>query len=248
MPRTGSKKMALLPYFGTVMKANINILLVEDETNLHHSLKLNLGLEGYDVTSAYDGAQALSALHDAYFDAIVLDLMLPNVDGITVLETLRLNKIVTPVLILSARANSADRIEGLRTGANDYLTKPFALEELLLRVQNLITAGKRSLALTDTYAFGGHELDFSGQLAKLASGKTIELSKKEAMLLQLLVQHAGQVVTRERILQTVWGYQVFPTTRTIDNFILNFRKYFEADSKRPRHFHSVRSMGYKFMP
>ncbi|TAD86625.1 MAG: DNA-binding response regulator [Bacteroidetes bacterium] len=231
------------------MNDRANILLVEDEPNLHHSLKLNLSLEGYDVTSAFDGAQALQSLQDAYFDLVVLDLMLPNVDGITVLETLRLNKIDTPVLILSARANSASRIEGLRAGANDYLTKPFALEELLLRVQNLL-AGRKNAgpATTDGYAFGGHVLQFSAQQAKLANGHTIELSKKEAMLLQLLVQHAGEVVTREKILQTVWGYQVFPTTRTIDNFILNFRKYFEEDSRNPRHFHAVRSMGYKFTP
>jgi two-component system alkaline phosphatase synthesis response regulator PhoP len=230
------------------MKATINILLVEDEPNLHHSLKLNLTLEGYEVTSAFDGAQALQTLQEAHFDAIILDLMLPKVDGIAVLETLRLNKIEAPVLILSARANSADRIEGLKKGANDYLTKPFALEELLLRVQNLLSGGKRLGSSADTYTFGGHVLYFSAQQARLANGQTVELSKKESMLLQLLVQHAGEVVTREKILQTVWGYQVFPTTRTIDNFILNFRKYFESDSKRPRHFLSVRSMGYKFMP
>jgi two-component system alkaline phosphatase synthesis response regulator PhoP len=230
------------------MKATINILLVEDEPNLHHSLKLNLTLEGYEVTSAFDGAQALQTLQEAHFDAIILDLMLPKVDGIAVLETLRLNKIEAPVLILSARGNSADRIEGLKKGANDYLTKPFALEELLLRVQNLLSGGKRLGSSADTYTFGGHVLYFSAQQARLANGQTVELSKKESMLLQLLVQHAGEVVTREKILQTVWGYQVFPTTRTIDNFILNFRKYFESDSKRPRHFLSVRSMGYKFMP
>ena len=226
-----------------------SILLVEDEENLHHTLKLNLEMEGYEVTSAYHGGMALTKLHDEYFDLVVLDIMLPEVDGLTVLETMRLNKVDSPVLILSARSTSAQRIEGLRQGADDYLTKPFALEELLLRVEKLISKNqKQSITAPITYSFGGHTVDFTAQTALLVQGEVVELSKKESMLLQLLVLHAGEVITREKILQAVWGYQVFPTTRTIDNFILNFRKYFETDSRNPRYFHSVRGMGYKFTP
>jgi two-component system alkaline phosphatase synthesis response regulator PhoP len=231
--------------------SSLNVLIVEDEKSLHDTLKLNLELEGYDVSSAYDGAQALDLCQQGYHDLIILDIMLPGIDGLSVLETIRLNKIESPVLILSARGASADRVAGLKKGADDYLTKPFELEELLLRVNNLIQKGKalRQVNMSaDTYSFGGHTIDFKSQIANLKSGQQIELSKKETMLIQLLVSHANEVVTREKILQTVWGYQVFPTTRTIDNFILTFRKHFEEDTRNPRFFHSVRGMGYKFTP
>lgn len=227
-----------------------NILLVEDEENLHDTLRLNLELEGYEVNSAFNGPDALTKLQSEYFDLVVLDIMLPGIDGITVLETMRLSRIESPVLILSARNSSSDRINGLRKGADDYLTKPFELEELLLRVQKLISKSKRKPleAPGSTYSFGGYNIDFRSQEATLKNGELVSLSKKEAMLLQLLVEHPNEVVTREKILQTVWGYNVYPNTRTIDNFILNFRKYFEEDSRNPKHFHSVRGMGYKFTP
>jgi two-component system alkaline phosphatase synthesis response regulator PhoP len=229
---------------------NGSILLVEDEENLHESLKMNLGLEGYDVVSAFDGKVALQKIKDEYFDLIILDIMLPELDGLTVLETLRINKVDSPVLILSARNTSADRIAGLRKGADDYLTKPFALEELLLRVEKLIRKNKKQVGtgVESSYQFGGHTINFKSQEAVLKTGETVELSKKEAMLLQLLIEHANEVVTRETILRTVWGYNVFPTTRTIDNFLLNLRKHFEEDSRNPRYFHSVRGVGYKFTP
>jgi two-component system alkaline phosphatase synthesis response regulator PhoP len=176
--------------------------------------------------------------------------MLPEIDGITVLETMRLSRIESPVLILSARNTSADRINGLRKGADDYLTKPFELEELLLRIEKLVAKTKKSAPLipVNSYRFGGHSIDFRSQVANLKSGENVPLSKKEAMLLQMLLEHPNEVITREKILQTVWGYNVYPNTRTIDNFILNFRKYFEEDSRNPVHFHSVRGMGYKFTP
>ncbi len=227
-----------------------NILLVEDERNLHETLKMNLILEGYDVESAFDGQEALDKMDKEYFDLVILDIMLPEIDGITVLETLRIKKIDSPVLVLSARNTSEDRILGLKKGADDYLTKPFALEELLLRVKKLINKHQRLVgeSVGPTYAFGGHTINFKSQEAHLKNGELISLSKKEAMLLQLLIEHSGSVVTRETILRTVWGYNVFPTTRTIDNFLLNFRKYFEEDSRNPTHFHSVRGVGYKFTP
>ncbi|MES2648768.1 MAG: response regulator transcription factor [Bacteroidota bacterium] len=227
-----------------------NLLLVEDEENLHDTLKLNLELEGYEVTSAFTGPEALYKIQSEYFDLVILDIMLPEIDGISVLETMRLSKIDSPVLILSARNSSADRINGLRKGADDYLTKPFELEELLLRVQKLIASRKKNSTETvdNIYKFGGHTVDFKAQVARLKNGDDISLSKKEAMLLQLLLDHANEVITREKILQTVWGYNVYPNTRTIDNFILNFRKYFEEDSRNPRYFHSVRGMGYKYTP
>ncbi|NDF97548.1 MAG: DNA-binding response regulator [Chitinophagia bacterium] len=226
-----------------------SILLVEDEENLHEALKLNLELEGYEVSSAYDGAAALKAIDNEYFDLIILDVMLPVMDGIQVAETIRIRNNDTPILMLSARNSSADRVMGLKKGADDYLSKPFNLEELLLRVSKLIDKNLKlqdKSTLGDHYRFGANKIDFRAQEAVGYDGTSIRLSKKETMLLKLLIENKNEVVPREKILQAVWGYQVYPTTRTIDNFILNFRKYFEEDSRNPRYFHSVRGVGYKY--
>lgn len=226
-----------------------SILLVEDEENLHEALKLNLELEGYQVTSAFDGNKALLAVQNEYFDLIILDIMLPEIDGITAMETIRVQNNAVPILILSAKNNSADRVLGLKKGADDYLTKPFNLEELLLRIKKLITKNKKLLdkdTVGDTYSFGNNTIDFRAQEAKTTRGERVQLSKKETMLLKLLIENKNEVVPREKILQAVWGYNVYPTTRTIDNFILSFRKYFEEDSRNPQYFHSVRGVGYKY--
>jgi len=226
-----------------------SILLVEDEENLHEALKLNLELEGYEITSVYDGSAALKAIGDEYFDLIILDVMLPEIDGINVTETVRLQNNEVPILILSAKNTSADRVLGLKKGADDYLTKPFNLEELLLRVHKLIDKNKKMQdkeTIGDMYSFGNNVIDFKAQEAKTKNGETIQLSRKETMLLKLLIENKNEVVPREKILQAVWGYNVYPTTRTIDNFILSFRKYFEEDSRNPRYFHSVRGVGYKY--
>ena len=151
--------------------------------------------------------------------------------------------------MLSAKSTSADKVMGLKKGADDYITKPFNLEELLLRVEKLIQKNKKlqdRKTIDDEYNFGGNTINFGAQEARNFKGETIPLSKKEIMLLKLLIENKNEVVSRERILQAVWGYQVFPTTRTIDNFILNFRKYFEKDSRDPEYFHSARGVGYKF--
>lgn len=226
-----------------------NILLVEDEESLHEVIRFNLEMQDYEVTSAMDGAQALLKLDEEHFDLIILDLMLPEVDGMQVLENIKLKRIDSPVLILSARNEGADRIAGLKKGADDYLTKPFELEELLLRIARLLRSTQKPAANNEAqYAFGNNTIHFHQQEAINYKGEKISLSKKEDMLLRLLIDHAGEVVSREKILNTVWGYNVYPTTRTIDNFILNFRRYFEEDSREPRYFHSVRGVGYRFTP
>lgn len=226
-----------------------NILLVEDEENLHDALKLNLELEKYEITSAYNGADALKAIKDEFFDLVIMDIMLPQIDGITVTETIRIQGNDVPILILSAKNTSADRVLGLKKGADDYLVKPFNLEELLLRVEKLIQKNKKFLdreTVIEVYEFGSNKIDFKAQSALTWNNKNIALSKKEIMLLKLLIENKNDVVTREKILQSVWGYNVYPTTRTIDNFILNFRKYFEKDSRNPKHFQSIRGVGYKY--
>lgn len=223
--------------------------MVEDEENLHDALKLNLELEGYEITSAFDGQQALQKLEQEYFDLIIMDVMLPGIDGISVVENIRLQNNDVPILILSAKNTSADRVAGLKKGADDYLTKPFNLEELLLRVQKLIEKNRKLQekdSVGDTYSFGKNTIDFKAQEVHTRNGERVQISKKEAMLLKLLIENKNEVVPREKILQSVWGYNVYPTTRTIDNFILNFRKYFEEDSRNPQYFHSVRGVGYKY--
>ena len=225
------------------------ILLVEDEEHLHEALKLNLELEGYEVSSAMDGKIALDMLQNAVFDLIILDIMLPNVDGFTIIEKLRLNNNLTPILVLSAKNSSFNRVQGLKLGADDYLNKPFNLEELLLRVAKLIQKAIPNYSSSEalaTFEFAGHKINFESLEVFLADGTNIQLTKTEALLLRLLIENKNNVVSREKILQTVWGYQVFPNTRTIDNFITAFRKYFEKDSKNPEFFISIRGVGYKF--
>lgn len=232
-----------------VKEKKASLLVVEDEESLREALKLNLELEGYEVTTADNGPSVLKMIKNEYFDLIVLDIMLPDMDGITVCETIRMQQNDIPILFLSARNSSADRVEGLKKGGDDYLTKPFNLEELLLRVNKLVVKNKKirePQSVPDIYEFDGCAIDFSAHECTDVNGSKQELSKKEASLLKLLVEHEGEVVSREHILQVVWGYNVYPTTRTIDNFILNFRKYFERDSRNPKHFHSVRGIGYKF--
>ena len=226
-----------------------SLLIAEDEESLREALKLNMELEGYEVTTVDNGPAVIKAVKNEYFDLIILDIMLPDMDGITVCETIRMQHNDVPILFLSARNSGADRVEGLKKGGDDSLTKPFNLEELLLRVDKLVTKNKKITepqAVADTYEFDGCVIDFSAHEGGDKNGQRQELSKKEAALLRLLVEHEGEVVSREQILQIVWGYNVYPTTRTIDNFILNFRKFFERDSRNPKHFHSIRGIGYKF--
>ncbi len=223
------------------------ILLVEDEDALRSTLRLNFELEGYDVTTVTNGPDALVRLRGARFDAVVMDVMLPGMDGFTVVETIRLEGNATPVLFLTARTATADRVRGLKAG-DDHLGKPFDLEELLLRLAKLVERGKEQLSSTvlDSYSFGTNHVDFQSYEISGQGGQKRTLSQREMMLLRLLVERKGDVVSREEILQKVWGYNVFPTTRTVDNFIVGFRKYFEPDPREPRYFHSIRGVGYKF--
>lgn len=228
---------------------NLRILLVEDEQTLSETIKLNLEMEGYYVNAVGDGKTAIKVFKEARYNLVILDVMLPEISGFTVCEAIRLENLDVPILFLSAKNHPNDRITGLKLGGDDYLTKPFNLEELLLRVSKLLQKS-RQLAerkpVEQLYKFGKNKIDFAGLQCTNRSGEVITLTKKEMMLLKLLIENKNEVVTREKILQAVWGYNVYPTTRTIDNFILNFRKYFEEDSRNPKYFHSVRGIGYKF--
>lgn len=223
------------------------ILLVEDEENIRNVVKLNLEMEEFEVVATDNGKDALKYFHDQHFDLIILDVMLPEVDGFQICEQIRLTNMAVPVIFLTAKDASGDRITGLKKGGDDYLTKPFVLEELLLRVNNLIKrTTKGGGSNLETYKFGHNQVNFITYEAQGNPG-TFTLTKKEAMLLKLLIDRRNEVVSRQQILQSVWGYDVYPSTRTIDNFILSFRKYFEEDPKNPQFFLSVRGVGYKFV-
>ena len=207
---------------------------------------MNLELEDFEVVATDNGRQAIKHFEEEHFDLIILDVMLPEVDGFQICEQIRLTNMEVPVIFLTAKDGVSDKIAGLKRGADDYLTKPFHLEELLLRVNNLIRrTSKKPENTPEVYSFGNNKINFRTYEASGTGGQFI-LTKKEAMLLKLLIDRKNEVVSRHQILQAVWGYDVFPSTRTIDNFILSFRKYFEEDQRNPVYFHSVRGVGYKF--
>ncbi|MBL4650453.1 MAG: response regulator transcription factor [Aureispira sp.] len=225
----------------------VRIFLVEDEISIRDALKLNLELEGYEVVTTADGKRVLKMFKEQHFDLVLLDIMLPEVSGLELCEQIRLVNMDIPIIFLTAKDTTADKVTGLKKGADDYIVKPFNLEELLLRIQILL---KRSQGTTSTslesFEFGINKANFKTYEATGNQGE-FKLTKKEAMLLKLLIERRGEVVSRQQILQSVWGYDVYPSTRTIDNFILSFRKYFEVNPKSPNFFHSVRGVGYKFV-
>ena len=228
------------------------LLVVEDDPHLAAGVLENLRAEGYEVSRAADGEQALAWLRDGSCALIVLDVMLPGMDGFAVCRALRAAGNSTPVLFLTARGDPADRVRGLEAGGDDYLAKPFHLQEFLLRVRAILRRWDWYRAASDTpatavLAFGGNEVDFRAFRARTWNGETQELTEKEAMILKVLAEHGGEIVSREDLLEKVWGYDVFPSTRTVDNFILRLRKRFERDPARPRHFLTVWGVGYRFL-
>ncbi len=230
--------------------AEKRILLVEDEENLLNTIKLNLEMEGFSVDGISNGAEVLKQFKAGIYSLVILDVMLPEIDGFTLCETIRHYDRNVPVLFLTAKGSSEDRVKGLKLGADDYLVKPFILEELLLRVHNLVKRNEKTNVEESLieYKFGNNYVNFVTYEIKDFLGKKHELGKREIQLLKMLIEKKGQVVSREQILETVWGKDVYPTSRTIDNYILVFRKYFEKDPKNPVHIHSIRGVGYKFNP
>lgn len=222
------------------------ILLAEDEPFLAEGIKENLEAEGYLVDWAMDGAQALNKALTGKYDLILMDVMMPHLDGLQVCENIRGSGLQTPILFLTVKAAQEDRIRGLEAGGDDYLAKPFNLKELLLRVAAIL---RRSLWYKENdniLNFSGNQIEFDTHRAVSWHGEIQTLSHKEALILKLLSEHESEVVSREQILDRVWGYDNFPTTRTIDNFIARLRKRFERDPEMPRHFHTVRGVGYRF--
>jgi two-component system alkaline phosphatase synthesis response regulator PhoP len=225
------------------------ILVVEDEPELAAGIQENLEQEGYAVDVAADGDAGLEAAASGRYELVLLDVMLPRKDGYAVCRELRQAGSTVPVLFLTAKGEPQDRIRGLEEGGDDYMSKPFHLKELLLRVAAILRRNRwygSSTAEEPVLEFGGNEVDFRSYRGRSADGTAHELTHKEAMILRLLAQREGEVVARDDILDVVWGYDAFPSSRTVDNFIVRLRRRFETDPQQPRHFHTVHRVGYRF--
>lgn len=226
------------------------ILVVEDEEHIADGLQINLEAAGYKVTIAPDGNIALEMWRNSAFDLIVLDVMLPGKNGLEVCQIIRKESGWVPILFLTARDRENDRIAGFQVGGDDYITKPFNLKELLLRIAAMFRRQVWYSTISSTshqYKFGNSWVDFDSYKAKGISGE-IDLSQKECMIMKLFSEHINEVVDRNMILDAVWGYDTYPSSRTVDNFIVRLRKIFEPDPSKPKYILTVRGVGYKFTP
>jgi len=225
------------------------ILVVEDEPELAAGIAENLAAEGYRPEIARDGQTGLDAARQLEPDLVILDVMLPRKDGYTVCRELRDGGNEVPVLFLTAKGDPEDRIRGLEEGGDDYMAKPFHLDELLLRIAAILRRNRwyhRASRGAPVVRFGTNEIDFRGYTARNAAGDEYELTHKEAQILRLLSEREGEVVSRDEILDVVWGRNAYPSSRTVDNFIARLRRRFEVDSRTPRHIHTVHGVGYRF--
>ncbi len=223
------------------------ILLVEDDELIGEMIKLNLEREGYRASWVMAGDKALPAIENEAFDAVVLDVMLPGKNGFEVVSELRAKEIFTPVLMLTARSETQAKVQGLDSGADDYLTKPFDMAEFLARVRAMIRRGQaqREVPSNQVVKIGRFTANLDTREAQTVEGQ-VRLSEKEARLLGMFVRMAGHSLKRVDILEEVWGMDTAPTERTVDNFVLRLRKLFEEEPERPRHFLTVRAVGYRF--
>jgi two-component system alkaline phosphatase synthesis response regulator PhoP len=221
------------------------ILIVDDEPEIVRGLEDNLRFEGYQTSTASDGRQALAVAARDAPDLILLDIMLPGTSGWDVCRALRSGGIDVPIIMLTARGEETDRVRGLELGADDYITKPFSLRELLARVRAVLRRpGPRQKV--EEFAFGDTRVRRRGRQV-FRGGREVTLTRKEFDLLVYLLEHPGEIVTRERLLDEVWGYEHFPTTRTVDTHILRLRRKFEADPDRPAFILTAHGQGYKFV-
>ena len=231
------------------------ILIIEDDLHIAEGLQLNLKLNGYQVSVAPDGPSGLQQWKLLQPDLVVLDIMLPGIDGFSVLRNIRLEDERIPILILSAKGDMENKIQGLTYGVDDYLSKPFNLDEFLLRVERLLLRGDwsrghgpASVVVPETYVFAGNRINFATATASGTGGHLIHLTEQEVKLLKLFVANQGKPLSRSKLLEIGWSYTGRVTSRTVDNFVVRMRKYFEKNPKKPIHFKSLRSVGYIFEP
>ncbi len=224
-----------------------HIFLVEDEENLANTMALNLRLENYNVLVARTGSEALHLFNSNHtvVDLVLLDVMLPDISGFDLLKAFRSTAAAIPVIFLTAKNQTADKVEGLKLGADDYITKPFDLEELLLRISNLLKRTRKPGSAS--FKFDNCEINFQTYEIIDINGQIQTLSKREIGLLELLTKNVNKVISRDEIIDELWGPDENASSRTIDNYILNFRKFFEKSPREPKHFFSIRGVGYKFV-
>ncbi len=220
------------------------ILIVDDEIHISNLLKTNLNLEGYNTIVAENGQQALNVIDNRHIDLILLDVMLPDISGMDLCAKIKRERRTLPILMLSALGQSNDRIKGLQSGADDYLGKPFNLTELLLRIENVLDRyvhhQSNNLA---KFSLGAAQIDLDNSLL-IRDGEVHILTEKEVSLLRYMIRRSNQVINRKEILDEVWGYDVYPTTRTIDNFVAKYRKLIESNPNKPQVIKTVRGVGY----
>jgi two-component system alkaline phosphatase synthesis response regulator PhoP len=225
------------------------VLLVEDDAHIANGLKFNLEMEGYTVTHMLDGFQARDVLFQERraFDLIILDIMLPHLSGFDLCHALRRSHNYTPVLMLTAKNFEKDKIKGLQLGADEYITKPFSLEEVLTRIEVLLRrqAWQKQAHAVSEYHFGQVAVNFERFTVEMA-GESLRLTPLELRLLKVFAENEGRVLSREELLNQVWDIQDVGSLRTVDNFVMRLRRYFEVDPAHPCHFHAVRGVGYKF--
>ena len=223
------------------------ILTIEDDPAILRGLSDNLQFEGYEVITATDGETGYKLQRERKPDLIVLDLMLPRMSGLELCRKLRGEGIQTPILMLTARSEEPDRVLGLDLGADDYVTKPFSVRELMARVRALLRRSQPQSNLPDDLRFGGVEIDFRSYEAR-RNGAAVEMTRKEFAILRFLASRAGEVVSRDDLLNEVWGYESYPTSRTVDNHVAGLRAKLERDASQPEHLKTVHGVGYKFVP
>jgi DNA-binding response OmpR family regulator len=222
------------------------ILIIEDEQDLIKGLKLNLSDEGYNIDWAVNGKEGLRKAVEEAPDLIILDLMLPEMNGLDICRELRHKNINTPIIMLTAKGEEIDKVVGLEIGADDYITKPFSIRELIARIKaRLRSAEREAKTKLKSYSFGNIEIDFIHYKAR-SEGQEIVFTSLEMEILKYFITHRGEVISRDDLLDKIWGYENFPTTRTIDNHILKLRKKIEDDPSHPRYILSIYGGGYRF--
>jgi len=222
------------------------ILIVDDEPNMRLGLKDNLEFEGYEVDLAADGEEGLQKILDVNFDLVLLDVMMPKLSGFDVCKTIRKKGLNTPVILLTAKGQEIDKVLGLELGADDYVTKPFSLRELLARIKAVLRRGENLNPDETKIKIGNVDINFQNYTA-FKDNEEIQLSHKEFEILNYLWKHRNQTVSREDLLEKIWGYEESPTTRTVDNFILKLRQKIESDPNHPRVIITVHGIGYKLI-